>query len=181
MFVRTWKAKINGIENEIPWFAEYFTAAGNYGDESSIVKIVPPKECTSFKTGDYIEATVELLIFPSTVEDYYGSNKNLISALRNKPQNWQMVYREAVENDIKIIVSKVILLDNYPIKIEADNSEALFSVTGGIGYVPLTIIHVDDYKSPKLFRKINGKWEKVNQEVLGNDFWQTEYHVANHT
>ena len=60
-------------------------------------------------------------------------------------------------------------------------SEAQFSVIGGIGYVPLTITNVPDYRNPELFRKVNGNWQKVNQEVYGNDFWQTEYNTTNGT
>jgi hypothetical protein len=82
--VRDWKAKINGDENVTPWFAEYTTAGGGYGDQSGIIKITPPEGCNSFKAGDYIEALVELLIIPSSADDYYGPNKNLTNALHNK-------------------------------------------------------------------------------------------------
>ena len=43
------------------------------------------------------------------------------------------------------------------------------------------ITNVGDYQNPKLFRKINGKWEQVNQEVHGSDFWQTEFNATNGT
>ncbi len=179
--VRDWKAKINGVDNVSPWFADYNTAGGNYGDQSSIIKITPPKGCTSFKAGDYIEATVELIIIPSHIDDYYGPNKNFATALKNYPLSWELVYREAIGNDIDVKVLKGALLNNYPITIKAVDSEALFSVYGGLGYVPLTITNVVDYKNPKLFRKVNGEWRKVNQGVYGNDFWQTEYNVSNGT
>jgi hypothetical protein len=179
--VRDWKAKINGDKNVLPWFAEYTTASGNYGDKSSIIKITPPKGCTSFKAGDFIEATVELIIIPSNADDYYGPNKNLATALENNPLSWELVYREALGNDIEVKVKKGKLLDNYPIQIEAKNGKAEIAVSGGLGYVPLTIANVPDYKNPDLFRKVKGEWKKVNQEVHGNDFWQTEYNVANGT
>jgi hypothetical protein len=89
-----------------------------------------------------------------------------------------MVYREAIGNDIDVEVSKGILLNNYPIKIRAENGEAKFLVSGGLAYVPLTITHVPEYKKPELFKKVNGKWQRINQEVYGNDFWQTEYNVV---
>jgi hypothetical protein len=179
--VRDWKAKINGVDNVSPWFAEYTTAGGNYGDQSSIIKITPPKGCTSFKAGDYIEATVELIIIPSHIDDYYGPNKNFATALKKNPLSWELVYREAIGNNIDVNVSKGALVNNYPIQIRAKKNTAQFSVNGGLGYVPLTITNVDDYKNPKLFRKVNGKWERVNQEVYGKDFWQTEYNASNGT
>ncbi|MDW5290145.1 hypothetical protein [Formosa sp. PL04] len=179
--IRDWKAKINGIDNVLPWFSEYTTDSGDYGDKSSIIKIVPPKGCTSFKAGDYIDATVELIIIPSSSDDYYGPNKNLATALNQKALSWEMTYREAIGNDIDVIVSKGTLIDNYPIKIEAEDDIAQFSVIGGLGYVPLTITNISNYRNPKLFRKINGEWVEVNQEVYGNDFWQTEYNPTNST
>jgi hypothetical protein len=48
-----------------------------------------------------------------------------------------------------------------------------------LGYVPITITHVPNYKRPELFRKVNGKWEQINQEFYGNDYWQLEYNANN--
>ncbi|MEP1486830.1 MAG: hypothetical protein ABJK28_00225 [Algibacter sp.] len=179
--IRDWKAKLNGKENVSPWFAEYNTEGGNYGDQSGIIKITPPEDCTSFKAGDYIEATVELILIPSHADDYYGPNKNLETALKNNPFTWELIYREASGNDIEVKVLEGKLMDNYPIKIEAKNGKAEIAITGGLGYVPLTITNVPNYKTPELFRKENGKWKKVNQEIHGNDFWQTEYNAINQT
>ena len=38
--IRNWKARIKGQENVLPWFAEYYTAGGNYGDPSGIINTV---------------------------------------------------------------------------------------------------------------------------------------------
>jgi hypothetical protein len=179
--IRDWKSKINGVDHVSPWFAEYNTAGGNYGDQSSIIKIIPPKGCTSFKAGDYIEATIALIIIPSSIDDYYGPNKNFTSALKNNPLSWEMVYREAIGNDIDVEVSKGSLIRNYPITIKAKKSAAQFSVKGGLGYVPLIITNVLDYQNPKLFQKVKGKWEQINQEVHGNDFWQAEFDASTGT
>jgi len=179
--VRDWKAKINGETNVSPWFVEYNTTSGDYGDQSGIIKIVPPKNCTSFKAGDFIEATVELIIIPSAEDDYYGSNKNLKNVLERNALTWRMIYREAIGNDIAVDVVKGKLIDSYPIQIETEKNNALFSVTGGIGYVPLTLTNVESYKKPILYVKKDKHWKKVNQEVYGNDFWQTEFNAENGT
>jgi hypothetical protein len=179
--IRKWKAKINGIENTPPYFAEYNAKPGGFGGSSSLINITPPEGCTSFKTGDYIEAEIELFLIPKFAEDYYGPNQNLKKALTIQTNTWKMVYREAIGNNIEVEVSKGTLLNNYPIKIKAENGEAHFAVSGGLGYVPLTITDIPDYKNPELFQKINRKWEKVNQEVHGNDFWQTEFDALSGT
>ncbi len=179
--IRNWKARINGQENVLPWFAEYYTPGGNYGDPSGIINITPPADCNSFKKGDFIEAEVELIIIPSKADDYYGPNKNFTNALLKDANSWKMVYREAFGNDIGVKVTRGNLINNYPLKVEAKNSQAEFSVTGGCGYVPLTITNVSNCQNPKLYRKVNGKWQSISQEVHGNDYWQMEYNAANGT
>lgn len=178
--IRKWNAKINGHENVLPWFAEYNAIIG-HGKSSGIINITPPNVCTSFKEGDFIEAEIELFIIPSSADDYYGPNINFANALKAKANSWEMVYREAIGNNIDVNVTKGKLVDNYPIKIEAEEGKVEISLTGGLGYVPLTITNVLSYKNPELFRKENGEWKIVNQEVHGNDFWQTEYNATNGT
>lgn len=179
--IRDWRAKIRGDEDVLPWFAEYTTAGGTYGDKSSIIKITPPKGCNSFKAGDFIEATVELIIIPSNIDDYYGPNRNFATALEKSPLSWQMIYREASGNDIDVEVTQGELIDSYPIKIETKNGLAEIAVTGGLGYVPLTFTNVPDYIDPVLSRREDGRWIRVNQERYGADFWQAEYNAADGT
>ena len=173
--IRSWKARINGRDNVLPWFAEYTTAGGNYGDPSGIISILPPEGCSSFNEGDYIEAEIDLFLLPRDAGEYYGPNRNLAAALSEKANTWKMVYREAVGNNLVVDVSRGTLLDDRPVKIKAEGDKALFSIAGGLGYVPLTISNVKSYRNPELFRKVKGRWHKVDQQVHGNDFWQTDY------
>ncbi len=175
--IRNWNARINGKDNTPPWFAEYNTIKG-HGESSGLINIIPPASCNSFLAGDYIEAEIVLFIVPEIANHYYGPNQNFTRALSEKTNTWELVYREAIGNDLDIDITTGTLINNYPIKIEADNSIARFSVTGGIGYVPLTISNVGSYRNPELYRKVDSKWEKVDQSVYGNDFWQTEYNSS---
>lgn len=179
--IREWKARIQGMDNTPPWFAEYNTTSGNHGGPSNLVNILPPEGCTSFQVGDYIEAEIELFIIPIYAEEYYGPNKNFAEALKTKANTWEMVYREAMGNDIQVEVSTGTLEDDYPIEIITENNRAEFSVSGGCGYVPLTLTGVDNYQNPELFRKIDGSWQKIDQSVHGNDFWQSEYRAESGT
>ena len=92
-----------------------------------------------------------------------------------------MFHREAVGNDITLSVTIGEPISNYPIKIKTDKNIAEFTVEGGIGYVPLTLTNINSYKNPKLFWKVNGQWQSINQEIHGNDFWQSEYDTASGT
>ncbi len=179
--LREWKARINGVEDTPPWFAEYNTISGKHGGPSNLINIIPPEGCTSFQAGDYIDAEIELFIIPIQAEDYYGPNKNLAEALEAKANTWEMVYREAIGNDLHVEVFTGSLVDPYPIEIVAENNRAEFSVTGGCGYVPVTITRVTEYRDPQLYSKIDGTWQRIDQSVHGNDFWQTEYSASTGT
>ncbi|MDX9747538.1 MAG: hypothetical protein RBT57_03460 [Paludibacter sp.] len=175
--IRKWNSKINGIENVPPSFAE-FCAVGGHGQPSGIINITPPKESTEFKKGDYLEAEIVLFQFPMVLNDYYGPNTNLVNALTTKVNTWKMVYREAIGNNLELTTFKGIKISDYPVKIEAVNDFAHFSIAGGLGYVPITITNVSTYLHPELYEKRSGSWVKINQSKYGNDFWQTDYNAG---
>ncbi|MCP4313343.1 MAG: hypothetical protein GY790_18960 [Bacteroidetes bacterium] len=179
--IREWKARINGIDNTPPWFAEYNTTSPSHGGPSNLFNIIPPDGCTSFQAGDYIEAEIVLFIVPKKAEDYYGPNKNLKEALEINANGWEMVYREAIGNDLQVEVNTGNLADPYPLEITADNNMAQFSISGGCGYIPLTITNVGDYRNPKLYRRVEGSWQQEDQSVHGSDFWQSEYRAESGT
>ena len=177
--IRSWKARINGKDNVAPSFAEY-NATGGHGESSGLINITPPADCSSFQTGDYVEAEIEMFLLPKSADDYYGPNQNLISALLTpKANTWVMVYREAIGNNLDVVVSSGgSLTTSYPIKINSTSNAVSFSVTGGRGYVPLTITNVGSYQSPVLYQKVSGSWQKIDQSVYGNDFWQTDFDAS---
>jgi hypothetical protein len=37
---------------------------------------------------------------------------------------------------------------------------------------------LNSYLNPVLLQKVNGYWQKINQAVYGNDFWQTDYNTS---
>jgi hypothetical protein len=178
--IREWKATVNGQENTPPWFAE-FNATDGHGDSSGLINITVPDGCTSLKAGDYFEAEIIMFIIPAVAKQYYGPNKNFQKALNKNANSWEITYREALGNDLQVNVSKGRLIDDYPIKIQAMEDRTQFSVTGGLGYVPLTITNISDYRNPSLFRKVDGEWNRVDQSVHGSDYWQTEYDDASDT
>ena len=47
-----------------------------------------------------------------------------------------------------------------------------FTLTGGLGYTPLTIHGLARPDGWRLETVVDGEWERVSQEVEGNDYWQ---------
>lgn len=166
LVIREWRAVLGGSDAR-PWIAEHGT--------SSTIDIVPPPGVTRLEPGDFVEATIEMLVLPRSAEEYYGPNAALREAVRGMANSWQMVHREAVGNDRRLDVTRGVLERSWPdVRIRVDDGVAKFTLHGGMGYVPLTFIGLASHRAGEL--QIDGK--VVDQSVHGGDFWQTDYDPA---
>ena len=164
--VRSWKARIGGQDGVPP----YFTTSAN-----TCFNLVPPTASGTLKAGDYIEADVERVIFAQTAAGYYGGDSNHATALQNYGNTHQMVIREVIGNNLAVCVATGTLEKCYPIQIRAINNTARFSITRGVGYVPITLTGLSDYRKPLLEELVGSTWVAVNQPSVGKDFWQTDF------
>ena len=183
--LRKWKATING-KAELPYWREVDNKGGASPNiKTSIICLTVPPTCTTLKAGDKIEAEIELFTIPMAASHYYGPNANLKTALADSPSaaqdKWDMVYREAKGNNIQVIAKTGTVVSNYPICVKVSNDSAHFSVKGGIGYVPLTIKGISTYQLHNLKQYKDGNWQAVDQSVVGNDFWQTDFDAEKNT
>jgi len=170
--IRRWDARLGGKKAE-PWAAEYGVRVG---EDTSLVDIVPPPDVKKLLPGDYLEATFEHIIMPQRASDYYGPNANLRAALEKDANTWRMIAREAVGNDLDVAVSQRTLEAARPTRIRAERDRAAFCLTGGLGYVPVTIAGLSRHRRPVLeLQQADGTWRTVDQSVYGNDFWQADY------
>lgn len=176
--IRQWSALLDGRPAR-PWLAE--RGARVRGRDTSLVDIVPPPSVKRLRRGDYVEASVEHVVVPQYADDYYGPNRSLRSALERDQNTWRMVYREALGNDLAVDVTVGRLVRRRPTLIHASEDRAEFSITGGFGYVPITIGQLGHYRVPRLERHEGGKWQTVDQSAYGNDFWQTDYNATTGT
>ena len=165
--IRSWKARINGQDNVPP----YFVAAAN----SARFDIVPPPGVATLQAGDYVEAEIERVYFGQSAAAYYGGDANMTTALQNYGNTHQLVIREAIGNKLTVSVATGTLEMSYPIRIRATNNTARFSITRGVGYVPITLTGLSDYRKPLLEELVGSTWVAVNQATVGKDFWQTDF------
>ena len=170
--IRSWKARLGGREAD-PWIAERgVTARGN---TSSTIDILPPPGLTRLGAGDYVEATIEHVIFPQVAADYYGPNGALRSALAADGDTWRMVQREAAGNDRQVELSIGRLQRTHPaITIGTEKNEAAGTIRGGLGYVAISFTGLSSPKGHVL--SLDGV--TLDQSVHGNDFWQTDCDAA---
>jgi hypothetical protein len=130
-----------------------------------------------------MRATIEHIVVPRHARDYYGPNRNLRAALEKDGNTWRMMFREALGNDLEIQVTLGSLECPRPARIRAaGNNRARFTITGGLGYAPITIAGLSDHRDPLLeIREDQGSWRPVDQSVHGRDFWQADYRTATRT
>jgi hypothetical protein len=156
IIIRSWEAKLGGRPAS-PWAAE--RGAKVRGRDTSLIDIVPPPGVTKLLPGDYVRAVIEHVAVPQFARDYYGPNKNLRTALEKHADTWRMIHREAIGNDLDVKVTTGKQVRIRPIMVQSIDNRAEFTITGGLGYVPLTISGVTDYKTPRL-------------EVSQGDLWR---------
>jgi hypothetical protein len=53
-----------------------------------------------------------------------------------------------------------------------------FTLTGGLGYTPVTIHGLSRPDGWMLEQLVEGSWERVDQSVEGNDYWQAYDNAA---
>ena len=173
--IRSWQARIAGTKNTPPYLAERSIPGG------SILDVVPPPGVTNLKAGDYVEAELVRLYVPKFASNNYGPNINFAAALTNYQNTFNLVLREAVGNNLAVTVQTGALEHLYPLQIRAANNQAAFTITGGLGFAPVTITGLSGYQAPVLQERVGSAWWTINQAVNGNDFWQCDYNAETGT
>ena len=167
--IRDWKARLGG-KDASAWMAEH--GVTRHRSDSSTLDIVPPPGLTRFEPGDFIRATIEHIVVPRDSKDYYGPNDDLRSALAQHANTWRMIHREASTNQHDVTAEQGELQHQHPdVRIGVVEDEARFTLSGGVGYVPITFTGLTSSSGYTL--TING--QKLDQSVHGKDFWQTDY------
>jgi hypothetical protein len=166
--IREWRARLGGKDAR-PWVAERGAVVG--GTATSTLDIVPPPDVTQLVAGDFVEATIEHLVLPQAAADYYGPNEPLRAALATMQDSWRLVHREAVKNARRVEVRKGRLERLHPdVRVAAEDGRAEFTITGGLGYVPITVTGLPTHRGVFMVDGV-----PCDQAVHGNDFWQTDF------
>jgi len=112
-------------------------------------------------------------------DDYYGPNDNLRVDLSINANTWKPIFRQAIGNNLSLKVIRGQLLQPYPVRLAVNADEmAEIEITGGLGYVPITFAGLRNYRGYELWQEIGGKRQQVDQSILLNDFWQTDFDSA---
>ena len=171
LIVRSWRAVLGGKRCPVP-YASFYANEWSRGQARTVIELSPPPGVTRLLPGDFVEAEMELVIFPADAAAYYGPNQPWKNVLAQDADTWRLVQREAAGNALKIKSKTGTLQRSYPLVLAVNRKqEAACDVAGGLGFVPVTFTGLDDYRDYEL--RVDG--QLLNQAVHGNDFWQTDY------
>ena len=171
LIVRSWKAVLGGKPCREP-HASFFATEYGKGNFRTVVELSPPPDLPALQRGDFVEADIELVVFPTDPRAYYGPNLTFRKVLEADADTWRLVQREAAGNALQVSRRTGKVTRNYPLALTADaKGRAACDVAGGVGYVPVTFSGLKDYRGFELL--VDG--HPLDQAVHGNDFWQTDY------
>ena len=161
--VRSWKAVLGG-KPAAPHLSTYCTEWGKDNHRTS-VELAPPPGLTTLQPGDFVEAELELVVFPADSSAYYGPDTALRDRLSRDADTWRPVHAEAWANALKPTAQRGVILKNYPLTIRVDEAQqAHATVPGGLGHLPVTFTGLT---SPK------GHHPQANGQALTH--WQTDW------
>ena len=171
LILRAWRARLGGKDGVPPHFSTYGNEWGR-GNFKTVIELSPPPGLTVLTPGDFVEAEVELVIFPANAQSYYGSNEPFRGALAADADTWRLVQREASGNALRVNATHANVRRNFPLVLAVDRSQkAEAGLTGGLGWLPVTFTGLESHRGYEL--RVNGR--PFNQSVQGNDYWQTDY------
>jgi hypothetical protein len=174
LIVRSWRAVLGGQPVPQPHAAFFCTEWGK-GNHRTVVELAPPPGLKELVPGDYVEADLELVVFPGTAAAYYGPDQVFKEALARDADTWRMVQREAAGHDLQPAARRGRISQSYPLRIAVDEHQAAeVSLRGGLGYVPVTFTGLTAPDGYELWVDD----QPLKQAVHGNDFWQTDFDVA---
>jgi hypothetical protein len=175
LVIRAWQARLGGRAAN-PWMVERGVQAR--GRASSTADLVPPPGVQRLEPGDFLEAVVDLLVLPRAAEDYLGPDPAWREALRQHGDDWRLVHREAVGNDVQVAVQTGALVRAFPATtVRAQQEQASLTFSGGWNLVPFTVTGVRAPGRPQL--ELDGQpW---TPEVHGGDGWQTDWDAEDRT
>lgn len=169
--VRSFNASINGTSYNKPAFC--LNGTTNKSTQMSCEITVPTAVGKRINRGSTIEMVIEYNVLPNSMSTYYGESDYLLmsSSVMGTADG---MYQQVVGGNIAVNASVGTVLSNYPVAIKATSgaTAAQFTLTGGLGYVPVSFKGLQSCSGYKLQMKQGGEWVDVDQSVKGNDYWQ---------
>ena len=172
--VRDYQANIGGEESTTPILNLVQTYNGGYSQVGFELGVPYDASSPVIPAGSTVRATVEYLVPPADKSAYYGESDYLLEMDEDSYQGTDMMLKLATDNTLSVEVNSGTLIRSQPVELQAANDTTAvdFTLTGGLGYVPVTIHGLTRPDGWRLEQESDGSWSQVDQSVEGNDYWQ---------
>jgi hypothetical protein len=176
LIVRAWRATLGG--QNVP--APFFTAVASRGQKPALAaELAPPPGLTALLAGDSVDALIELLPVPLTAARYYGPDEAFAAALATDANTWRGVHREAAGQRPILRIAQGPPVTGWPLAMAGDESrEVVFTLQGGLGWVPLRVTELIAADAVALFRLTSTGRAPVIQGDAARAYWQSDYVAA---
>ncbi|MDG1478580.1 MAG: hypothetical protein P8R54_03270 [Myxococcota bacterium] len=178
--IRNYEATIGGVKTTTPHINIMQTYNIGYSQMSFELGVPYDASSPVVPAGSVVHATVEYLVPPSDKDAYYGESDHLTAMASDRFNTTDMLQALATGNHLEVTATVGSLSRTSPVELEAAVGETAvqFSLTGGLGYTPVTIHGLTRPDGWKLEQLVKGSWERVDQSVEGNDYWQAYDNTA---
>ena len=163
LIVRSWKAVLGG-KDAAPHLSAFCTEWGKNNHRTSL-ELSPPPDVVALQPGDFVEAELELVVFPADPAAYYGPDSSFLAALKTHADTWSLVHREAARNALQVTAQRGAVLRPYPLVIAADDQQqAKVALSSPTGHLPVTFVGLTQPR---------GHVIQVDGQAV--DRWQTDW------
>lgn len=176
-----YKSVINGVEYAKP--AVNIRATHDFKVACAAAELTVPSQAGELiQAGSVIEGAVEYINFPIKKEYYYGPSEVLKSVPAEEFNTFRLAHRACLAGRYICRALEGELIRNYPIAVKVnDEQRAHIIIEGGFSYVPIVFTGLTGFSDYVLERRTLTGWEKIDQSVYGNDFWQCAFDADNGT
>ncbi len=170
--VRDFEARIGGQVVEVPHLSlnRTFNRYSQYGLELGL----PYEPDAVIPAGSVVRATVEYLVPPADKAVYYGASDWLASLPADAWRTPAMAVRLASGGALAVDAAVGAVRRVHPVEVDAEAASVAAEVTlsGGLGYVPITFHGLPRHDGWRLEVASGPVWTPLDQSVHGNDYWQ---------
>ncbi|MEC8424033.1 MAG: hypothetical protein VX000_09660, partial [Myxococcota bacterium] len=172
--VRAFRADLGAETITTPHFSLQRTYNGGWSQVAFELGLPYEAEAAVIPEGSVITATVEYVVPPADPDRYYGESDHLRALAPETFQQPQMGLHLASRGALTVEPTTGTLVRTHPVVLAAEPGEVAvdFMLTGGLGYVPISIRGLPRPDGWILEQASDGGWLAVDQSVEGNDWWQ---------
>ena len=154
LIVRAWRAVLGG-RPAAPYLSSFAREWGS-GNHRTVISLTPPPDVAELLPGDFVEAELELVVFPANAAAWHGADEVFRAALVRDADTWRPVHREAAGNALRPQVRRGSLTRSLPVVVAVDGrQEGEVRFDGGLGHVPVTFTGLDRPAGHRLL--VNGR------------------------